>query len=261
MRIAAASALLLCFALGASTSVPEQGPLAEDKIPAAIRDAVAASDRPDADKALDAGRKPAQVLAFFGVAPGMKAADLFAGGGYTTELLARIVGPNGKVWSQEPVFPPERKQIEDAWESRLKRPALANVVPVHKAFSDPDFLPMPPGTLDVVVMNMNYHDLVLQGGDMDKVNGAVWKALRSGGVYGFVDHSAAQGGSLIESLNLHRIDETALTRQVEKAGFQLAAASSVLRNPADTRDWNTSPGKAADKRGTSDRFVLRFVKP
>jgi len=135
------------------------------------------------------------------------------------------------------------------------------VVPVHKAFSDPDFLPMPPGTLDVVVMNMNYHDLVLQGGDMDKVNGAVWKALRSGGVYGIVDHSAAQGGSLIESLNLHRIDETALTRQVEKAGFQLAAASSVLRNPADTRDWNTSPGKAADKRGTSDRFVLRFVKP
>jgi predicted methyltransferase len=261
MRTAVCSALLLCFALGASTSVQEQGPLADDKIPAAIRDAVAAADRPDADKALDAGRKPAQVLAFFGVAPGMKAADLFAGGGYTTELLARVVGPNGKVWSQEPVFPPERKQIEDAWANRLKRPALANVVAVHKPFNDPDFLPAPPGSLDLVVMNMNYHDLVLQGVDVDKVNATVFKALRSGGVYGIIDHSAAQGGSLIESLNLHRIDESALTKQVEKAGFKLAAASSVLRNPADTRDWSTSPASAGEKRGTSDRFVLRFVKP
>jgi predicted methyltransferase len=260
MRNAVCSALLLCVALGAFASAQEQGPLADEKIPAAIRDAVASPDRPDADKALDAGRKPAQVLAFFGVAPGMKVADLFAGGGYTTELLARIVGPGGKVWSQEPIFPPERKEIEDAWANRLKRPALANVVPVHVAFSG-DFLPVPPGSLDAVVINMNYHDLVLQGGDMDKVNGTVLKALRSGGVYGIVDHSAAVGGSLLDSLNLHRIDEGALTRQVERAGFKLAAASSVLRNPADTRDWNTSPRSAGERRGTSDRFVLRFVKP
>ncbi|HXZ84685.1 MAG TPA: SAM-dependent methyltransferase [Myxococcota bacterium] len=239
----------------------EQGPIPDDKIPAAIREAVASPDRPDADKQLDPGRKPAQVLAFFGVAPGMKVADLFAGGGYTTELLARIVGPSGKVWSQEPVFPPERKEIEDAWANRLKRPALANVVAVHKAFSDPDFLPAPAGSLDVVVINLNYHDLVLQGVDVTKVNAAVFKALRSGGVYGVVDHSAPPGGSLIESLNLHRIDEGSLTRQVEQAGFKLGAASSVLRNPKDTRDWSTAPRAAGEKRGTSDRFVLRFVKP
>jgi predicted methyltransferase len=255
-------ALALCAAtaLAATASVPEQGPLPADKIPAAIKDAVAAADRPDADKALDAGRLPAQMLAFFGVAPGMKVADLFAGGGYTTELLSRVVGPTGKVYSQEPVFPPDRKQIEDAWQERLKRPVLANVTPVHKSFSEPDFLPAPPDSLDVVVMNMNYHDIVLQGGDRKPINAAVLKALKKGGVYGIVDHSAIPKSG-IESLSLHRIDESLLTAEVEKAGFKLDAASSVYRHPEDDRTWNTSPRASGDKRGTSDRFMLRFVKP
>jgi predicted methyltransferase len=200
------------------------------------------------------------MLAFFGVAPGMKVADLFAGGGYTTELLARVVGPTGKVYSQEPIFPPDRKQIEDAWTARLAGPALANVVAVHKSFADPDFLPAPPDSLDLVVMNMNYHDLVLQSVDRDKVNAAVFRALRKGGVYGIVDHSA-KAGSGRESLQLHRIDQTFLSAEVEKAGFKVEAASAVLRRPDDDRTWSTSPRTAGEKRGTSDRFMLRFVKP
>jgi predicted methyltransferase len=255
-----AAALLVAFGFAAAASVEEQPPLATDKIPAAIRDAVASPDRPDADKALDAGRQPAQMLAFFGVAPGMEVADVYAGGGYTTELLARVVGPKGKVYSQEPVFPPELKQIEDAWTARLAKPALANVVAVHKSLKDDDFVLAPPGTLDVVVLNMNYHDLVLQGIDRGKVNGAVLKALKSGGVYGIVDHSAPPNGG-IESLNLHRIDQGQLTAEVERSGFKLAAASSALRHPEDTRTWSTSPKVAGEKRGQSDRFVLRFVKP
>src|SRR5215470_5243077 len=132
-------ASLVALATVTSTTT-ETGPLALDKIPAPIRAAIAAPDRPDADKALDAGREPAQWLAFFGAAPGMNVADLYAGGGYTTELLARIVGPKGKVYSQLPPLPPDFAQIEQAWMERLKKPALANTVPVHVAL-DGDFLP------------------------------------------------------------------------------------------------------------------------
>jgi len=246
------------FALG-SARADEAPPLAADKIPAPIHDAVFAADRPQTDKALDSGRQPAQMLAFFGAEPGMVAADLYAGGGYTTELLARVAGPKGKVYSQEPIFPPEMKTIEDAWTSRLQKSTLANVVGVHKPLSD-DFIPATAGSLDLVVVNMNYHDWVLQKLDRDKINTTVFRALRKGGVYGIVDHSA-KPGSGEESLQLHRIDEAFVTSEVEKAGFKLDAASSALRHPADDRTWSTSPRTAAEKRGTSDRFMLRFVKP
>jgi len=247
------------LALGAASTVAESPPLPPEQMPIAIHDAVSAADRPDADKALDAGRQPEQMLAFFAVAPGLTVADLYAGGGYTTELLSRVVGPKGKVYSQEPIFPPEMKSIEDAWAARLARPALANVVGVHKNLSD-DFLPATAGSLNLVVINMNYHDLVLQNLDRDKLNAAVFRALRIGGIYGIVDHSA-KPGSGPESLQLHRIDEAFLTQEVEKAGFKLEAASSALRNPNDDRTWSTSPRVAGEKRGTSDRFMLKFVKP
>ena len=245
----------------AALAIDESAAFKPQEIPGPIRDAVAAADRPDADKALDAGRQPAQMLAFFGVSPNMKVGDLWAGGGYTTELLARVVGPGGKVYSQEPIFPPELKQIEDAWTKRLASPALVHVVvPVHKAMTDPDFQLAPDGSLDAVVINMNYHDLVLQKLDRDKINAIVLRALRRGGVYGIVDH-AAKPGAGDESLQLHRISEDFLVAEVEKAGFKLAAASAALRNPADDHSWSTSPRVAGEKRGTSDRFMLRFVKP
>lgn len=237
----------------------EMGPVTPDKVPAPIREAIAAPDRPDADKALDAGREPAQWLAFFGAAPGMKAADLYAGGGYTTELLARIAGPNGKVWSQLPPLPPDFASIEQAWTERLKKPALANTVPVHVAL-DGDFLPVPPGSLDLVLIHLNYHDLVLRGVDRDKLNATVFRALRPGGIYGIVDHSAKPGAGQA-GLELHRIDESQVIAEVQKAGFELDGASSALRHPDDDKSWSTSPRTAGEKRGTSDRFVLRFKKP
>jgi predicted methyltransferase len=252
-------AVIAALAFSGEAKIEQFAPIAPDKIPAAIYAAVSAPDRPDADKALDAGRLPEQMLAFFGVAPGMKVADLFAGGGYTTELLARTVGPKGKVYSQEPIFPPEMQAIEKAWTDRLTRPELANVVAVHKNMAD-DFLPAPAGSLDLVVINMNYHDLVLQNLDRDKINAIVFRALRKGGAYGIVDHSA-KPGSGPESLQLHRIHESFLTQEVEKAGFKLEAASSALRNPNDDRTWSTSPRVAGERRGTSDRFMLKFVKP
>ena len=217
-------------------------------------------DRSEADKKLDAGRQPEQMLAFFGIRPGMKVADLFAAGGYTTELLSRAVGPTGVVYSQNPSFPPEFQQIEQAWKDRLKNPVLKNVTAVTKGFDADDLLPVPPGSLDAVLMNMNYHDLVLRGVDRDKVNAAVYKALKAGGEYAIVDHSA-KDGSGTKDIELHRIDENFLINEVQKSGFKLVARSSALRHPDDDRTWVTSPRVVGERRGTSDRFMLKFTKP
>ncbi len=243
----------------AKAAVPESVPIPPDQIPQNIQDAVNAADRPAADKGLDAGRKPEQMLAFFGIQQGMKVADLSAGGGYTTELLSRAVGPTGTVYSQNPPFPPEFQQIGQAWTERLKNPMLKNVIAVNKSFDADDVLPVPPGSLDIVIMNLNYHDLVLRGIDRDKVNTAVYKALKSGGVYAIVDHSA-KDGSGAKDIELHRIDENFLINEVQKAGFTLAARSSALRHPEDDRTWVASPRGAGERRGTTDRFILKFRK-
>ncbi len=236
-------------------AVQETAPIPPDQIPKVDKDAVASPDRPADDLKLDAGRKPDQMLAFFGIAPGMQVADLFAGGGYTTELLSLAVGPTGKVYSQNIPFPPKFKKVGETWDARLKKPTLSNVVRVQKPFDAPDLLPVPPGSLDAVVMNMNYHDLVLFKFDRANVNAAVFKALKPGGFYDIVDHSA-KDGSGIQDVSLHRIDEKFLIDDIQKAGFKLAAASSALRHPEDDRTWNVFK-----KRGETDRFMLKFVKP
>ena len=241
-------------------AVPESTAIAPDRIPQPIRDAVNATDRPATDKNLDAGRQPEQMLAFFGIQPGMKVADLWAGTGYTTELLSRTVGASGMVYSQNPPFPPEFQQIAQAWTDRLKSPALKNVVAVNKSFDANDVLPAPSGSLDAVLMNMNYHDLVLRNIDRAKVNAAVAQALKSGGAYAIIDHSA-KDGSGVKDLELHRIDEQFLISEVQKAGFTLVARSSALRHAGDDRTWSASPRVAGERRGTTDRFMLLFKKP
>ncbi len=238
-----------------ATDVTESAPIPPDKIPKGINDAINAPDRPAADKALDAGRKPDQIMAFYEIKPGMKVADIFAGGGYMTELIARVVGPTGKVYSQNGPFPPQFQKIGDAWGERLKEPALKNVIAVSKAYDAHDLLPVEPGTLDAVIIHLNYHDMVGFKLNRENVNQAVFKALRPGGVYGIVDHSAKPGTGDSETTTLHRIDEQFLIKDVEKTGFKLMAASKALRHPEDDRTWNVFK-----KRGETDRFMLKFVK-
>ena len=238
-----------------ATSTSEAAPIPETQIPADVTAAINSPERPAADKALDAGRKPDQILAFYGIKPGMKVADIFAGGGYMTELYARIVGPTGKVYSQNGPFPEQFKKIEDQWNERLKEPALNNVVKVSKPFDAPDLLPVPPDSLDAVIIHLNYHDLVGFKLNRENVNAAVFKALKPGGIYGIVDHSAAAGTGDTQTATLHRIDEQFLIKDVEKAGFRLYGASSALRHPEDDRTWIVFK-----HRGETDRFMLKFVK-
>jgi len=90
---------------------------------------------------------------------------------------------------------------------------------------------------------------------------AIFAALRPGGVYVIVDHSAPEGAGTTQAQTNHRIEESVVRDEVQKAGFQLVASANFLRNPSDTRDWNASPHAAGERRGTSDRFVLKFRKP
>ena len=260
LALAAIAPSHLVRAQDKAAGIEEAPPIPADQIPANIKAAVDDPSRSPQDRALDAGRRPDQMLAFFGIKPGMKVGEIFAGGGYTTQLLASAVGPDGMVYAQNPVFPPERKQIGDAFAARLKNPQLKNVVAISKGYDTDDLFGVPPGSLDAVVTNMNYHDLVLFNADRTKINGAIFKALKPGGNFDIVDHSAKQGSG-VKDIKLHRIDEDVVIAEVTKAGFKLSAASSALRHPEDDRTWVDNPGGAGARRGTSDRFMLKFVKP
>ena len=255
----AASGVIAVGASGAAAADADTGSQGEvpPKISRVITEAVNSPDRPADDKQLDAGRRPEQILAFFGIGPGMKVADLWAAGGYTTELLARTVGPSGKVYSQNGPFPPAFKKGEEAWKARLKEPGLSNVVELQKPFDHPDdILPVPPGSLDAVIIDMNYHDMVGRGYDRARINAAVFKALKPGGVYGVIDNSAAPGSGARDANTLHRIDETFEIKEIKQTGFKLVAVSAALRNPKDDRTWFVMK-----HRGQQDRFVLKFIKP
>jgi len=227
-------------------------------VPPATRAIVDAPDRTAADRALDPGRHPAEMLAFYDIRPGMRVAELGAAGGYTSELLARAVGPTGAVYGQNSSLILQRF-AEQPWSTRLATPPMHNVVRVDREFDDP--LPPEARNLDAVFIVLFYHDTVWMGVDRAKMNRAVFDALRPGGVYAIIDHSAHAGSGTADVQTLHRIDEQVVRDEVTAAGFDLVGEATFLRNPSDPRDWNDSPSAAADRRGTSDRFVLKFVKP
>jgi predicted methyltransferase len=177
------------------------------------------------------------MLAFFNVRPGMKVAEIGGGGGYTTDLLARAVGPTGVVYGQNNKFVLDRF-AEKPWSTRLQKPVMSRVVRVNREFDDP--LPPEAHDLDAVFIVLFYHDTVWQGTDRAKMNAAVYKALKPGGTYAVIDHSVPPGSGTSETETLHRIEEKNVRKEIEAAGFQLVGEAEFLRNPADTRD--ASPG-------------------
>ena len=179
--------------------------------------------------------------------------------GYTAELLARIVGPKGVVYAQNDKFILERF-AEAPWSARLQKPVMKNVVRVDREFDDP--LPPEARDLDAVVMILFYHDTVWLGTDRARMNAAVFRALKPGGMFAIVDHSAKAGHRLWRTCR--RCTASTRRRSARKSRPRASgstASSDVLRNPSDTRDWNDSPLAAGERRGTSDRFTLEFVKP
>jgi predicted methyltransferase len=230
---------------GASRS----GPLAAEQV-------VAAPDRTERDRSMDSHRKPVPMLTFFGVAPGMRVAELGAGGGYSTELFARAVGPGGVVYAQDtPNW--DGPGLQKAWEMRLARPSMQNTRHFMRQWDDP--LPPEAKDLDAVYSVAIYHDAIAEKGDTARMNQAVFAALKRGGVYAIIDNSAKPGTGSADAERLHRIDEQVVRDQVQQAGFRLVAEERFLRNPDDPRDWNADSG--VNKTHTQDRFALKFVKP
>jgi predicted methyltransferase len=250
--------LAACGGAAAQQNVSTALPPSTAAISPEAKELVSAGDRTAEDRKLDAGRRPGELLTFIGVKPGMKVADLGAGYGYTTELLARAVGPSGVVYMQNTPWLIE-KFGDKGIKERLARPVNSHVVRVDRSFDDP--LPPEATDLDLVIDVLFYHDTVWLKADRDKMNAAVFKALKSGGHYVIVDHSGRPGTGTTETDTLHRIEEKVVRAEVEKAGFKLEAEGDFLKNPGDTRDWNAAPMGPAEKRGTSDRFVLKYVKP
>src|SRR5947207_6595447 len=170
-------------------------------------------ERSAADRTNDDRRHPVDMLSFIGVRPGMHVLDVSAGGGYTTELLARAVGPQGVVYAQTPK--PSPRLID-----RLKSPALKNVVLVPRKFDDP--VPPEAKRLDLVTLVFNYHDFGHFGVDRASLNRAVFAALTPGRMYVVADHAGRPGTGISESGTLHPAEETLVRQEVEAAGFRPA---------------------------------------
>jgi predicted methyltransferase len=202
-------------------------------------------DRPASERDLDAARKPNEVLAFYGVKPGDKVADLMAGRGYYTAILSEVVGTGGVVYT---VNPKPRDEATQRW----KAPKYGNV---RLADGPLDQLALPQdGSLDFVLIHLNYHDLAPEA--RIAMNKRILGALKRGGIYGVVDHSAKDGSGNEAVKTLHRIDKLLVIKEVTGAGFTLAKEGNMLRRPEDPRDFNVNKIRNQD-----DRFVLAFQKP
>ena len=262
---------------------------------AEVKQIVASPDRSAADRTNDQRRKPEEMLVFIGIKPGITALDISAAGGYTTELLARAIGPTGQVYGQSRPRDPNRPSAPPPVDEGNASPSAAAPAgamtaapamamsaapkPSPVALADRDKAlkaggkaapitavvqpfesPVPPqlatGGVDLVTLMFNYHDLGWMGVDRTAMNKAVFQALKSGGVYVIADHAGRPGTGISESGTLHRIEKAFLQKEVEAAGFKLAAEGTFLANPNDPKDKNT-PDPAQPK----DEFVVKFVKP
>lgn len=235
---------LLSVALATGCAVMASGTSAA---PSDFHALVASPDRSAADRQTDVRRKPEQLLTFTGVRPGMKVLDVGAGAGYTTELMARAVGPQGVVYAQN-------TQPREAFEKRMKTPAMKNVVAVIRPFDDP--APPEVKDLDLITMILIYHDTTYIPVDRAKMDRRFFELLKPGGHLIIVDHSAKAGAGTSAAKSLHRIEEALLRREVEAAGFKLEAEGDFLRNPDDPRT-----AAYFDMKMPTDRFALKFVRP
>jgi len=229
------------------------------RIHPAIQAAVDSPERPAKDRQRDARRHYAEVMEFFGVRPSMTIIELFAAGGTTAEVLARAVGPEGKVYMQNPAWFYERAGTKDV-DERLANQRLPNVERLDKPLND---LGLAPASLDGAVANMVLHDFFWLSTDVPDVLSDLFVALKPGGWFGVVDHSAPAGTGAQHALDrdkgTHRIDEAYVKKLFADAGYVLEAESELLRNPKDDR---SKPFFAPEfKTQDTDRFLLKFRKP
>jgi predicted methyltransferase len=242
-----ALALLVSLAMLAGNAVSAEGAKPSD-----FEAMVASPDRSDADRQTDQRRQPAKMLAFTGVGNSMKVLDMGAGAGYSTELLARAVGAGGVVYAQESAAVMER--VKDKFDIRAQNPAMKNVVHVIRSYDDP--VPADVKGLDLITFFFAYHDVTYMPVDRAEMNKKMFAALKPGGFLVIADHSARAGEGTSVAKTFHRIEEVTLRREIEAAGFKLAAEADFLRHPEDPRD-----AAVFRPQVPVDEFVLKYQKP
>ena len=214
---------------------------------------VAAPDRSDGDRQADARRQPAKLLAFTGARAGMKVLDMEANAGYSTELLARAVGPSGVVYAQDSAAVIE-KFVKDKFDIRAQKPVMKNVVHLIRDFDDP--VPSDVSNLDLITFFFAYHDVTYMEVDRAVMNRILFAALKPGGFLVIADHTAKPGDGAKVAKTLHRIEEATLRQEIEAAGFKLVTEADFLRHPEDPRD-----AKVFQPQVPVDEFVLKYQKP
>lgn len=247
-----AASLLAVFTLAAPAAYAA-------KIPDAISAAVADANRPDTDKQRDANRKPAETLAFTGVKPGDQVAELLPGSGYFTRIFSKIVGSGGRVYALVPAPSPNAPADMPDFAARVKaiaaEPTYSNVSVVVEPFSQLK-APVP---VDLVWTSQNYHDLHnFPGLDVAVFNQMVFDALKPGGIYLVLDHSAEPGSGARDTATLHRIDADTVKKEVLAAGFVFVGGSDLLHQPGDSHAVKVFDPSV---RGKTDQFILKFRKP
>ena len=239
----------LCLAVGGARTALS----ADVVVPAEIQAIVDSPDRTQADREMDRRRHPAEMLAFFGVKPGMVVLDVFTGRGYTAELLARAVGPNGSVVAQnDPIV--FEKFLKGEWDPRFNRDVMSNVRHVVTPLDAP--IPPDSGPYDLITFIFGYHDSVWMGRDRAAMNRALFNALKPGGYLVVADHAGNPGTGATQTETLHRIEEKVERAELEAAGFRLVDEAQFLRNPNDPRD---APFFKATV--PVDQFILKYEKP
>ncbi len=256
-RITLIIALLVLTACSQESQHVAEEPLAE---PVDYQSVLSNPNRRAADHERDAGRKPAEVLAFFAIEPGMTVLDLFSGGGYYSELLSYVVGPEGRVVAHSNAA--YLNFVGDEFHERHADGRLANV---EVLMAENNELELSADTFDAVTVILSYHDIYYADPENDwpKIDGPellaqIYKGLKPGGVLGVVDHYAEAGSPRETGNSLHRIDLGIVISELETAGFVLDDKSQVLRNMDD--DYSKIVFDPA-LRGKTDRFVFRFRKP
>jgi predicted methyltransferase len=195
--------------------------------------------RTEEEHARDAGTKPLELYAFFGVEEGMTVADMMPGSGYNTYILSGVVGDSGQVYTG-----PDRG---DRMAQRLSENPLANVELIG------GYDELPAGGLDVVITVRNMHD-VINGGREAETLAAWMTALKPGGILGIVDARTTMEGF---DGSTHRINEQMVIDAVTAAGFELVESSDLLANPDDDVSTRAETGNRYD----IDRMTLKFRKP
>ncbi len=213
------------------------------------------AQRSEADRARDGGRKPAAVIDFLGITPGMTVVDMFAASGWYTEVLSHAVGADGKVYAQNTEFLlTMRDGVNDkAMAARLTAGRLANVERLDRPLTD---LGLADESVDAVMFALNFHDLYNNGG-AEAANYLLmeaYKFLKPGGVFGLIDHV---GTAENDNAELHRIEKSKVLEVIALTPFSVDADSTLLSNPADDHAASVF---APEIRGQTDRFLLRLRK-